>query len=256
MPPVPVPPVAPPGVAWPTAHHAAPSAGGRRGMMPVYIGTAVVILLVTVILIVVHGRGGTANAQPTTYAGPTSGALGLADPTSGGTVAPSTDTSVPASQPPSEPPSAPPSAAPSTPPPAVTQATALATLRQLRVQDIGTIAFDGEYVAQLASKSVGITDPLQVAANGTHTFRATDILVEHDRLAAGNNLGAHLVLVLSTDYGKRQLYHGEPLWVTFALANFGSASAVSSWCHRRFPTLSGDRLEDQCAVRRLEPIGA
>jgi hypothetical protein len=133
------------------------------------------------------------------------------------------------------------------------EAEAVAALRRQREQDLQSLSFDGQYVAQVASKSVGIVDPLQVAENGSHTFHATDILAEHLALRDGDNLGARIVLVLSTDYGHRQLYHGKPLWVTFAIGDFGSADEVQAWCESRFPQLSGDLLLNQCAVRRLEP---
>jgi hypothetical protein len=133
------------------------------------------------------------------------------------------------------------------------EATAVQTLTALRLQDQPTFQFTSQYAAQLASKVVGISDPYQTAANGTHTFYAADILAEHLALRQGDNLGARVVLVLSTDYGKRQLYQGQPLWVTFALGAFDSAGAVSAWCARRFPQLSGDLLTNQCTARKLEP---
>jgi hypothetical protein len=148
------------------------------------------------------------------------------------------------------------SAAPSASPTVDSQAAALAELRRIRNEDTQYVSFDGQYVAQIASKSVGIADPLQIAANGTHTFYATDILAEHLRLRHGDNLGARVVLVLSTDYGKQQLIGGEPLWVTFALSpDFQTAQDVHDWCSQRFPTLSTRRLKNHCDVRTLEPIG-
>lgn len=145
----------------------------------------------------------------------------------------------------------------STPPsPADEQAAALAQLRLLHDQDAGAVRFDGQYVAQLASKNAGIVDQYQTAADGTHTFLATDILAEHLTLRRGDNPGATVVLLLSTDYGKRQLYNGAPLWVTVAIGGFGSAAGVSAWCAQRFPALSGVVLQDSCTPRRLEPANA
>jgi len=150
-------------------------------------------------------------------------------------------------------PSPPPSPGPS--PTVDGQAAALKELQQLRDADIGTVPLERQYVAQLASKSAGIVDQHQVAADGTHTFQATDILAEHLRLRKADSLDTRIVLLLSTDYGRRQLYQGQPLWVTFALGDFGSAAAVQQWCARRFPGLSGALLADYCTPRRLEPVG-
>jgi hypothetical protein len=61
------------------------------------------------------------------------------------------------------------------------------------------------------------------------------------------------VLLRSTDYGKRQVYNGQPLWVTFALADFTGKQDVLDWCASRFPDMSGKELANQCAVRKLEP---
>jgi hypothetical protein len=95
------------------------------------------------------------------------------------------------------------------------EAVALATLYELRLRDLPTVALRGQYVAQLASKVVGIVDPHQTTANGSHTFEAVDILAEHLRLRHADNGGVPVVLMLSTVNGRRQRYGGQPLWVTF-----------------------------------------
>jgi hypothetical protein len=136
------------------------------------------------------------------------------------------------------------------------EAEALAELQHLHDQDAGTVPFAGQYVAQLASKNVGIYDQYQTAADGSHVFKASDILAEHLRLRQGANQGTTVALLLSTDYGKRQLYNGAPLWVTVASGAFGSAADVKSWCAARFPELSGVFLQDQCTPRRLERADA
>jgi hypothetical protein len=142
----------------------------------------------------------------------------------------------------------------SVPPTEDPQEVALAELERISDADRGRVAISGQYVAQLASKNPGITDPHQKAADGSHTFRATDILAEYQELSAGpGNGSARIVLLKSTAYGKRQLYHGKPLYVTFALAGFRGAQDVTDWCAQRFPRLSGDALTNQCAVRRLRP---
>ena len=131
--------------------------------------------------------------------------------------------------------------------------TAAFELKTLRDGDLRTVSLDASWVAQLASKYVGIVDPEQITEGGGHVFGAVDILAEHRRLRYGDNLGARVVLLLSTDYDKRQLVNGNPLWVTFALGNFGSAEDVDAWCHRRFPQLSSTQLTNACTARRLRP---
>jgi len=137
--------------------------------------------------------------------------------------------------------------------PRAPESPALAQLEALRERDLQTVRFTGQWVAQLASKSVGIVDPLQLASNGSHVFYAQDILAEHLALRQGDDVGAPVVLLLTTDYGERRTYQGEALWATFALGSFGSAADVRSWCSQRFPERSGDALVNACAPRQLEP---
>ncbi len=191
-----------------------------------------------------HDTGTAAAGTVSTNAGQTGGGAEPTDAGAGSSEPAGTSAGSPVASP---------SASPTVISDAQLQAEALAQLRQLRDADLPGVTFDGQYVAQLASKSIGISDPLQIAANGTHRFYAADILAEHLKLRNGDNLGAPVVLLLSTDYGKRQLYHGNPLWVTFALGDFYSAADVQQWCEQRFPDLSGKYLSNQCAVRRLEP---
>lgn len=134
-----------------------------------------------------------------------------------------------------------------------TESAATSELQALRDGDLMTVSLDASWVAQLASKYVGIVDPEQTTQDGGHVFGAVDILAEHRRLRDGDNLGARVVLLLSTDYGKRQLVNGNPLWVTFALGDFGSAAGVDAWCHQRFPQLSSTQLTNACTARRLYP---
>ena len=132
--------------------------------------------------------------------------------------------------------------------------TALEDLESLHQQDLTTLTISGQWVAQLSSKTVGILDPLQTAQNGTHTFRAADILFEHQELRNADNHGADIRLLLSTDYGKRQLLQGKPLWVTVAVDSaLGSSADVETWCAQRFPTLDGDALKNVCVPRQLNP---
>ncbi|MDG4762713.1 hypothetical protein O7632_01070 [Solwaraspora sp. WMMD406] len=133
------------------------------------------------------------------------------------------------------------------------QTVALAELGRIRSDDLTWLYPHGQYVAQLASKSVGIVDPQQVAENGSHVFYASDILAEHERLRREHEASAPVALLLSTDYGKRQLYAGQPLWITIAVGDFTSADEVTSWCADRFPYLSAAALDNQCVARKLEP---
>jgi hypothetical protein len=140
---------------------------------------------------------------------------------------------------------------PTTPDP---EADALASLEQTYEQDRDSVAFNGRYAAQIASKYPGIVDKLQTAADGTHTFQATDILAEYQQLSTAHDSSEHpVVLLKSTDYGKRQRLDGHFLWVTFAVGDFPDAQSVHRWCNAQFASLSTTERENQCAVRRLEP---
>jgi hypothetical protein len=129
---------------------------------------------------------------------------------------------------------------------------ALAQLESLNTASLRQLVLDDRWVAQVASKSVGITDPLQVAANGTHVFYAADILaeVQQARATAGN---AGEVLVLqSTDFGKRSTdAAGQPYWVTVVDAGFTSSVEVKDWCARTYWQLDAEQLANACAPRTL-----
>ena len=229
-------PVVPPAMAVPIPSPVSvrtPSSTSSSRLPIVIVAAATVLVLVvgTVVALQVFGSTPGSNA---------------------GTGPVSAPTDQPAYQP-TEPPPVPtetstPTAEPTTTNP---EANALASLNQLRSGDLPSVPMNGQYVAQLASKVVGITDPMQTTAAGSHTFAAVDILAEHLALRNGDNRGARVVLLLSTDFGKRQLYQGRALWVTFALGDFGTADEVRTWCAGRFPTLSGNVLVNQCAPRRL-----
>ncbi len=136
------------------------------------------------------------------------------------------------------------------------QALALATLQSIRAADLPKIALAGQWVAQLASKNPGIVDPKQTTARGDHTFTAADILSEYRKARSNPIYGSYVGLLLSTDYGTRQLYSGQPLWVTVAVVpGFSSANAVKTWCAQQFPTLTGAVLDDSCTPRTLDPPG-
>ena len=130
---------------------------------------------------------------------------------------------------------------------------ALSELSSLRRQSLAGLVLDGRWVAQVASKSVGITDPLQVAQNGTHTFYAVDILAESTDARA--MAGSSTVLVLqSTDFGKYSTAaDGQPYWVTLVDGGFGSDDAVESWCAVTYAGLSEAELANTCVPRTLSP---
>jgi hypothetical protein len=136
------------------------------------------------------------------------------------------------------------------------QTLALATLQAIRVADLPKIALTGQWVAQLASKNPGIVDLKQTTARGDHTFTAADILSEYRKARSNPMYGSYVGLLLSTDYGTRQLYNGQPLWVTVAVVpGFSSANTVNTWCAQQFPTLAGAVLDDSCTARTLDPPG-
>ena len=129
---------------------------------------------------------------------------------------------------------------------------ALSQLNALRSESLPQVSLDGRWVAQLSSKSVGITDPLQTAANGTHTFYAADILAELRDINATVGSSAALYLLWGTDFGKRSTApDGSPYWTTLADGGFGSEDDVTAWCTVTFPGLPADQLENQCAPRQL-----
>jgi hypothetical protein len=141
-----------------------------------------------------------------------------------------------------------------TPPPPDPRVVALAQLNSIRTSDASTLNLSGQWVAQLASKMPGIVDPLQTTSSGSHTFTATDILDEYTQAHDNAEFGSYVRLLLSTDYGNRQLYKGQPLWVTVAIVpTFTSAQDVTAWCAQQFPSLSGTTLEDSCTARTLAP---
>ncbi|WP_104523238.1 hypothetical protein [Blastococcus atacamensis] len=108
-------------------------------------------------------------------------------------------------------------------------------------------------MAQVASKSVGITDPLQTAQNGTHTFYAADILAESNAAFSVAD-GAPVLVLTSTDFGKRSFAaDGEPYWVTLVDAGFSGSEDVELWCARAYPSLDAEELANTCAARTLAP---
>lgn len=107
------------------------------------------------------------------------------------------------------------------------------------------------WVAQLASKYVGISDPLQTTASGSHTFGAADILAEYRTMVASSN-GSSVILADSRTFGQRKTMNGQPYWRTMALnPSFTSAATVKAWCASTFPALTGETLTNQCMPVQL-----
>ncbi len=115
---------------------------------------------------------------------------------------------------------------------------------------------NSQWVAQLSSKYVGVSDPLLTAANGTHTFYASDIATEFEQIAS-NTTSVQVVLLDSRDFGTQQLIDGKNLWVTFGLSDaFTSEDDVLDWCAGEFPYLEGRERLNVCMPNRLRPPGA
>lgn len=129
---------------------------------------------------------------------------------------------------------------------------ALAALQQQRTTDAAAAVPQGQWVAKLASRYVGMQDPGSTSDAGNHTFVATDILAEHQQLRAGANFGAQILLVSSTDFGAKETAAGKPLWVTVATDGFRSANRVNRWCQRRFANLSQEQVAAVCTPIRLD----
>lgn len=135
-----------------------------------------------------------------------------------------------------------------------TEQGALDQLTALRADSVKRLPLDGRWVAQVASKWVGVTDPLQTAANGSHTFQATDILAES--LAARKTVDSpsKVYVVWGTDFGKKSSGpNGLPIWVTLVDAGYASHDNVLEWCHVTYPNLTPQQLADTCAPRQLVP---
>jgi hypothetical protein len=129
---------------------------------------------------------------------------------------------------------------------------ALAQLQQLRAQSLQRVVLDGRWVAQVASKNVGVTDPLQTALNGSHTFYAVDILAESQSIVSRVGDPTKVYVLWGTDFGKRsQAPDGSPYWTTIVDAGYASHDNVLAWCKVTFPELTPQQLADTCAPRQL-----
>lgn len=136
-----------------------------------------------------------------------------------------------------------------------TEAAALALLTQESTAERDAVRLEGQWVAQLASKYVGIVDPLQVNDAGEHRFTARDIYAEHVALQS-RITGARVLLLDSRTFGTRRSNEGQPYWVTVATdASFASADKIVTWCAAQFPELAGTALNNQCfATQIVAPV--
>jgi hypothetical protein len=118
------------------------------------------------------------------------------------------------------------------------------------------VTTDNHYLVELAAKWVGATDPQLTAANGSHTFYASDILTEYRTIKALYGSSVHLVL--SSQFGKQtvnsKIPAGEPLYVTvYDPGTFAGKDSAASWCSAQFPAVSGASLDNLCLVRPASP---
>lgn len=133
------------------------------------------------------------------------------------------------------------------------ESAALAQLTSLASSDGARASKNGQWVAQLASKWVGVEDKRLTTASGSHVFYAADILAEHQRLRM-QFTSYDVVLLDSRTYGKRLNRNGEAIWVTMVInQGFSGEDAVLSWCQRNYPGLSGKDLLNSCMPNRLNP---
>ena len=97
------------------------------------------------------------------------------------------------------------------------QAAAQAALAESRAQTLAGLSLNGRWVLQLSSKTDGIVDNQQVAANGSHTFHNTDIQAQFDELSAQVKGAAMVPMVLTAnDFASKPTPNGDKMWVLLA----------------------------------------
>lgn len=123
-----------------------------------------------------------------------------------------------------------------------------ARLESYRADDLPWLSHDGRWVLVLSAKRPGITDELQTAANGTHTFYFPDILAEYESLAS-RLYDVDVLMLRTADFGKQG---GTDLWFTVAdPGGLNSEEDAKAWCAAAFPELSGKALSNQCLPRKM-----
>ena len=127
---------------------------------------------------------------------------------------------------------------------------ALRELEQLASADRKLTKFKGQWVAQVASKYSGISDPVQRTASGSHVFYAADILAEHKamRQQFSNPYTVRLLKGSELPVGR---INGKLLWYTFVFGDFTSSADVKAFCTNAFADLSRNARANHCTWRRL-----
>lgn len=120
-------------------------------------------------------------------------------------------------------------------------------LEAVRAKDLEQFRPNGQIVAVLSSKRNGITDPLQVAKNGTNTFYYEDILAMHEDLVAQFG-GDRIYMLQSRDFQDKKTHD---LYYTVADRDFTSKEQANAWCEAQFQHLSKKERENQCYGRQL-----
>ncbi len=124
-------------------------------------------------------------------------------------------------------------------------------LQELRAAGVARLRTDGHWVVQLASKYDGVVDTTQTAGDGSHVFRAADILAEHEALRA--RFGGDVILIGGGDMGKRWTGPG-PVWTTvYDPGTFADEAAAQQWCRDTFPGRADKALENVCLPRTARP---
>ncbi|MGV1010152.1 MAG: hypothetical protein ACOYBY_16350, partial [Dermatophilaceae bacterium] len=122
-----------------------------------------------------------------------------------------------------------------------------------RASTLPGLTLDGRWVLQLSSKRDGMVDPLQTAANGTHTFHYADITTQFDQLSDLARRSGMTPLVLTAgDFGSKHTQDGDNLWVLLADPGGVSSKATAQMgCARLFPQVSAAELTNWCLPRTL-----
>ena len=138
---------------------------------------------------------------------------------------------------------------------AAADAEATAELEALRRSGLATHAPRGQWVAQLSAKSVGTTDPVQTASNGSSTFYPADILAQSREIASGA-AGGDVFVLKTTDFGEGLLdARGNPYWVTLAAGPFADVEDVRTWCASMFADVPAEVRGNVCLPKQLTPRG-
>jgi hypothetical protein len=144
----------------------------------------------------------------------------------------------------------------STGPPKPTKAArereAKAELERLAAADLNATYFQGQWVAQLSSKYIGVKDKFQKTAAGSHTFKAVDILDEHRDLRKRFSKRHQVRLLRGEDFYPYKTKDGKTFWYTFVLGDFGSENQVKRFCATAYPKLKGKVRENRCLPRKFK----